>query len=237
MYQDGPHRGERERGMGKGSSHTVVYLDGEESSALIIWRWSARLPGGRVGSTPNESTSGASGKSRCETSSSGRIATTRPQQHPLSRMVAIPTGVDWGNFKGRDFDFKTGKVLETWISWSPYTWVKIVCFNHLSDLESTCCCLAAKLCPTLCHPMDCSPLGSSVHEVFQARIWEWVDIFSCRRSAWLRDQTCVSCIGRGILYCWATWEAPQNVQHNSYFHALFTSHHPTLEWSEITSNK
>ena len=94
MYQDGPHRGERERGMGKGSSHTVVYLDGEESSALIIWRWSARLPGGRVGSTPNESTSGASGKSRCETSSGGRIATTRPQQHPLSRMVAIPTGVD-----------------------------------------------------------------------------------------------------------------------------------------------
>lgn len=90
---------EREGGMGKVRervtlSHTIVYLDGEESSALIIWRWSARLPGGRVGSTPNESTSGASGKSRCETSSGGRIATTRPQQHPLSRMVAIPTGVD-----------------------------------------------------------------------------------------------------------------------------------------------
>lgn len=86
-------------GTGKGReratlSHTIVYLDGEESSALIIWRWSARLPGGRAGSTPNESTSGASGKSRGETSSGGRIATTRPQQHPLSRMVAIPTGVD-----------------------------------------------------------------------------------------------------------------------------------------------
>ena len=28
----------------------------------------------------------------------------------------------------------------------------------------------AQSCPTLCHPMDCSPLGSSVHGVFQARI-------------------------------------------------------------------
>ena len=30
---------------------------------------------------------------------------------------------------------------------------------------------------TLCDPMDCSPLGSSVHEIFQARILEWVGIF------------------------------------------------------------
>ena len=31
-----------------------------------------------------------------------------------------------------------------------------------------------KLCPTLCHLMDCSLLGSSVHEILQARILEWV---------------------------------------------------------------
>ena len=30
--------------------------------------------------------------------------------------------------------------------------------------------LVAQLCPTLCNPMDCSPSGSSVHEIFQARI-------------------------------------------------------------------
>ena len=30
--------------------------------------------------------------------------------------------------------------------------------------------LVAKLCPTLCNPMDCSPLGSSAHGIFQARI-------------------------------------------------------------------
>ena len=32
----------------------------------------------------------------------------------------------------------------------------------------------AQLSPTLCHPMDCSLLGSSVHGIFQARILEWV---------------------------------------------------------------
>ena len=31
-------------------------------------------------------------------------------------------------------------------------------------------------CPTLCHPMDCSPPGSSLHGIFQARILEWVAI-------------------------------------------------------------
>ena len=31
----------------------------------------------------------------------------------------------------------------------------------------------AQLCPTLCNPMDCSLPGSSVHEIFQARVLEW----------------------------------------------------------------
>ena len=34
----------------------------------------------------------------------------------------------------------------------------------------------AQSCPTLCDPMDCSPPGSSVHEIFQARVLEWVAI-------------------------------------------------------------
>ena len=28
-------------------------------------------------------------------------------------------------------------------------------------------------CPTLCNPLDVSPLGSSVHGIFQARVLEW----------------------------------------------------------------
>ena len=38
-------------------------------------------------------------------------------------------------------------------------------------------CVHAKLlqsCLTLCNPMDCSPPGSSVHGILQARILEWV---------------------------------------------------------------
>ena len=30
-----------------------------------------------------------------------------------------------------------------------------------------------QLCPTLLEPMDCSPPGSSVHGIFQARVLEW----------------------------------------------------------------
>ena len=30
-----------------------------------------------------------------------------------------------------------------------------------------------QLCPTLSNPMDCSLPGSSVHEIFQARVLEW----------------------------------------------------------------
>ena len=36
--------------------------------------------------------------------------------------------------------------------------------------------LFAKLCPTLCNPLDCSLPGSSVHGILQARILEWVAI-------------------------------------------------------------
>ena len=32
----------------------------------------------------------------------------------------------------------------------------------------------AQLCPTLCNPMDCSPPGSSVHWILQAKIMGWV---------------------------------------------------------------
>ena len=67
-------------------------------------------------------------------------------------------------------------------------------------------CMRAKLlqsCPTLCDPMDCSPPGSSVHGILQARILEWVAIPSSRGSSQCRDWThvsYVSCIGRRISY-------------------------------------
>ena len=39
-----------------------------------------------------------------------------------------------------------------------------------------CTCAVIQLCPMLCDPTDCSPLGSFVHGIFQARILEWVAI-------------------------------------------------------------
>ena len=45
----------------------------------------------------------------------------------------------------------------------------------------------------LCNPMDCSPPGSSVHGIPQARILEWVATSSFRGSSRSRDWTWVSC--------------------------------------------
>ena len=69
--------------------------------------------------------------------------------------------------------------------------------------------VCAQSCLTLCDPTDCSPPGSSVHGILQARILEWVAISFSRGSSQLRDQThifFVSCIDRQILYPCAIWE-------------------------------
>ena len=38
-------------------------------------------------------------------------------------------------------------------------------------------------CLTLCNPMDCSLLGSSIHGIFQARVLEWIAISFSRESS------------------------------------------------------
>ena len=71
------------------------------------------------------------------------------------------------------------------------------------------CCSVAQLCPTLCDPVDSSLLGSSAHGIFQARILEWIAMPSSRGSSSARGWTCISCIGRRILYHWVTRESPK----------------------------
>ena len=44
-------------------------------------------------------------------------------------------------------------------------------------------CVCAQLHLTLCDPMDCSPPGSSVHGILQARTLEWVAISSSTGSS------------------------------------------------------
>ena len=57
-----------------------------------------------------------------------------------------------------------------------------------------CCAVLIHSCLTLCDPMDCSPPGSWIHGILQARILEWVAIPFSRGSSRPRDQTRVSCI-------------------------------------------
>ena len=47
---------------------------------------------------------------------------------------------------------------------------------------------------TLCDPMDCSPPGSCVHGILQARILEWVAMPFSRGASPPRDRTHVSCV-------------------------------------------
>ena len=61
-------------------------------------------------------------------------------------------------------------------------------------------------CQTLCDPMDCSPPGSFIHGILQARILEWVSIPFSRGSSSPRDRAQVSCIAGGFFTVWATRE-------------------------------
>ena len=60
-------------------------------------------------------------------------------------------------------------------------------------------------------PCSCSPPGSSVHGISQARILEWVAMPSYRGSSWPRNWSCVFhifCIGRRVLYPWRHLGSP-----------------------------
>ena len=54
-------------------------------------------------------------------------------------------------------------------------------------LQHVCC--VSQSCPTLCNPVDCGLLGSSVHGILQARMLEWVAMPSLRGSSQPRSPT------------------------------------------------
>ena len=61
-----------------------------------------------------------------------------------------------------------------------------------------CCCLGAQLGQILHDPMNCSLPSSSVHEISQARILEWVAISSSRGFSQPRAGTHVSALAGGF---------------------------------------
>ena len=62
--------------------------------------------------------------------------------------------------------------------------------------------------PTLCDPIDCNLPGSSVHEIFQAIVLEWIAIPFSRGSSQPRAWTWVSHIVDRCFTIWATREVP-----------------------------
>ena len=71
---------------------------------------------------------------------------TMARQAPLSMGFSRPE-----YWSGLPFPSPVIKVWNEWSEWSE----------------------VAQLCPTLSDPIDCSPPGSSIHGIFQARVLEW----------------------------------------------------------------
>ena len=132
-------------------------------------------------------------------------------QARILEWVAVPF------FRGcsqpRDWTQVSGIVGGFFTSWATREALKIVsdAIENYSRfflfIYFICYCSDAQSCLTLCDPMDCSPPGSSVHEIFQTRILEWVAISFSRGSSQPRHQTQVSCITGRFFTDWATREA------------------------------
>ena len=70
------------------------------------------------------------------------------------------------------------------------------CMNVKSENE------VAQSCPTLSAPMDCSPPGSSVHGIFQARVLEWGACIAM-------SNTTKANIPSDFMLSWVTWKLMQ----------------------------
>ena len=75
-------------------------------------------------------------------------------------------------------------------------------------------------CPSLVTPMDCSPSGSSVYEISQARILEWIAISFSRGSSWPRNWTQVSCIVGRFFTDWSMRESQVILDCSIFFHVF-----------------
>ena len=101
-----------------------------------------------------------------------------------------------------------GRIIRAWAYttsfWPQYLYIMRGKRKTLLNLKSVslvftdllCVCVS---CLTLCNLVDCSPLGSSIHGIFQSRILEWAAISFSRGSSQPRDQihvSCISCFGK-----------------------------------------
>ena len=134
----------------------------------------------------------------------------------------------------------------------PHTWSGWTAIPHSpSTVPSSCphsllvwVCVCTQLCLTLCNPMDCSPPGSSVHGISQARILEQVAISCSQGSSWPQDQTYISCTAHRFFTNEPPGKAPKEI---TYTQILLWSSAPrepdlrqypihTHSWNKISKN-
>ena len=133
--------------------------------------------------------------------------TGRKSLHGLPWNSVCSPGMGWGAYlcpKPREGS------LQGHHSQSADTYIKgcgRVRLGPLRPRSSNLVCVCSLSCVWLCDAMDCSPPGSSIHGIFQARVLEWVAIFFSRRSSRPRDRTRVSCIPGRCFTVWATRES------------------------------
>ena len=89
-------------------------------------------------------------------------------------------------------------------------------------------CSVTQSCPTLCDPMVCSPPGSSVQGISQARTLEWVAMFSSRRSSDPGTEPTSRALAGGFL----TTELPGKPQAILLVNSLFLK----WKWSEVAQS-
>ena len=105
-------------------------------------------------------------------------ATLPREPHPLGspRTRTNPVPQQAPEIKGSTSN-PLGSVLAASVSLRAHTHTRAHSPQEVSNAHQLCAAAAAakslQSCPTLSDPMDCSPPGSSVHGIFQARVLEW----------------------------------------------------------------
>ena len=115
------------------------------------------------------------------------------------------------------------KVFPT--SHTDYTMLNSVLIGLDTFRIGLCCAWLTQSCLTFCDPLDSSSLGSSIHGILWARIWEWIANLFSQRSSLSRDQTCISWLELG------SWSNTSNI---AEFET--TNHISWMYWSHLESS-
>ena len=98
----------------------------------------------------------------------------------VGRVSLQPRATAWPQLKGNSTScFLCSDSMAIWFS-------KVIPFSMISVFSLVLpCILVTQSCLTLCNPMNCSPPGSSIHGILQARILEWVGSHSILQGIFL----------------------------------------------------